>query len=83
MKKLVTIFFAGAVMLGMVFLGDLISSNKPFSVEAQDVHKTRRHRQHHRHRGVVRTTGHGTKKVLRKTGHGTKKVLHKTKQIVY
>ena|SRR5688572_18865290 len=35
MKKLITVFFAAAMMLGMAFIGGAVSTNNPFGAQAQ------------------------------------------------
>lgn len=42
MKKLTTLFFAGAMMLGLAFISDAVSSNNPFAANAQAVSVVRR-----------------------------------------
>ena len=74
MKKLVSLAFAVAMMFSVVFISDAISSNSPFSVQAQQkVTVTRRRK------GIIRKTYGGGKYVVRKTWDGTKWVSHKVK----
>jgi hypothetical protein len=85
MKRSITLLFA--VIFGLSFVIDGSASapkDRAVTTNAAAASGAGNYqRRHRRHRGVLRATGHGTKKVLRKTGHGTKKVLHKTKEIVY
>jgi hypothetical protein len=71
MKKLINLVFAIAMMFSVVFIGDMISSNAPFSVKAQQVTVKKRRK------GVVRRGYAGGKWVVRKSWNGTKYVSHK------
>jgi hypothetical protein len=99
MKKVINLVFAVAMMFSVVFIGDAISSNAPFSVNAQQV-TVRKRRKGVIRKGyaggkwVVRKTWNGTKYVSRKVWTGTKwtgkktwkggrKVVSRTKKIVY
>ena len=73
MKKLINLFFAAAMMFGVVFIGDAISSNGNLSVQAQQTVTVRKRR-----KGVVRKTYGGGKYVVRKTYGGGKYVVRKT-----
>ena len=99
MKKLMNLVFAVAMILSVVLIGDAISSNAPFSVNAQQVTVKKRRKGVVRRgyaggRWVVRKTWNGTKYVSRKVWVGTKwtgkktwktgrKVVSRTKKIVY
>lgn len=72
MKKLINLFFAVAMMFSVVFIGEAISSNAPFSVNAQEVTVKRKRRP-----GIARSTYRGGKWVVRKTWNGTKYVSRK------
>ena len=74
MKKLMSLVFAVAMMFSVVFLSEAISSNSPFSVQAQQKITVKRRR-----KGVIRKTYAGGKWVVRKTWNGTKWVSHKVK----
>ena len=74
MKKLMTLFFAAAMMLSMVFVGDMISSNGNLSVKAQQVTVKRKKR------GLASQTYRGGKYVYRKSANGVRYVYRKTKQ---
>jgi hypothetical protein len=69
MKKLMNLVFAAAMMFSVVFIGEAISSNAPFSVNAQQTVTVKR-----RKKGVVRRGYAGGKWVVRKTWNGTKYV---------
>jgi hypothetical protein len=71
MKKVINLVFAAAMMFSVVFIGDAISSNAPFSVNAQQVTVRKRRK------GVIRKTYAGGKWVTRKTWNGTKYVSRK------
>lgn len=99
MKKVINLVFAAAMMFSVVFIGDAISSNAPFSVNAQQVTVKKRRKGVIRKgyaggKWVVRKTWNGTKYVSRKVWVGTKwtakktwkggrKVVSRTKKIVY
>jgi len=71
MKKVINLFFAVAMMFSVVFIGEAISSNAPFSVNAQQVTVKKRRK------GVIRKSYAGGKWVVRKTWNGTKYVSRK------
>ena len=84
MKKLVTLFFAMAMMFSIAFIGDALSSNGTMSASAQTV-TVRKHRRHgiaHRtYRGgkyVAHKTYRGGRYVVRKSYHGGRYVVRKT-----
>jgi hypothetical protein len=99
MKKLINLVFAAAMMFSVVFIGEAISSNAPFSVNAQQVTVKKRRKGVIRKgyaggKWVVRKTWNGTKYVSRKVWVGTKwtgkktwktgrKVVSRTKKVVY
>ena len=99
MKKLMNFVFAVAMMFSVVFIGEAISSNAPFSVKAQEVTVKKRRKGVIRRgyaggKWVVRKTWNGTKYVSRKVWVGTKwtgkktwktgrKVVSRTKKVVY
>jgi len=99
MKKLMNLVFAVAMMFSVVFIGEAISSNAPFSVNAQQVTVKKRRKGVIRKgyaggKWVVRKTWNGTKYVSRKVWVGTKwtgkktwktgrKVVSRTKKVVY
>lgn len=58
--------FAVAMMFSVVFVGEAISSNAPFSVQAQKVTVKKRKK------GIIRKSYAGGKWVVRKTWDGTK-----------
>jgi len=63
--------FAVAMMFSVVFIGDALNSNAPFSVNAQQVTVKKRRK------GVIRKSYAGGKWVVRKTWNGTKWVSKK------
>ena len=63
MKKLSSLFFAVAMMFSVVFISEAVSSNSPFSAQAQVTVKKR-------NRGVVGAVGDGGKYVYRKAKQG-------------
>lgn len=71
MKKLTTLFFAVAMMLSIVFIGDAISSNGNLSVNAQQVRVKRRSR------GLASRTYRGGKYVYHKSANGARYVYRK------
>jgi hypothetical protein len=99
MKKFLNLVFAVAMIFSVVFIGDAISSNAPFSANAQQVTVKKRRKGIIRKgyaggKWVVRKTWNGTKYVSRKVWVGTKwtgkktwktgrKVVSRTKKIVY
>lgn len=71
MKKLIGVFLAAVMMFSIVFISEAISSNSPFSAQAQVTVKKKRVG------GVVGKTYRGGKYVVRKTWNGTKYVSKK------
>ncbi len=71
MKKLVTIFFAAAMLASIPFIGSALSSDAS-SVSAQTVTVRRTRR-----RGVASRTYRGGRYVVRRTWDGTKYVSRK------
>jgi len=71
MKKLMNLVFAAAMMFSVVFIGDAISSNAPFSANAQQVTVKKKRK------GIIRKGYGGGKWVVRKTWNGTKYVSRK------
>jgi len=71
MKKVLNLVFAVAMIFSVVFIGDAISSNAPFSVNAQQVTVRKRRK------GVIRKSYAGGKWVVRKSWNGTKWVSKK------
>lgn len=76
MKKLGYLFFAAVMMFSVVFVSDAISSNSPFSAQAQEGQV----RVKRRSKGIIRRTASGVKYVGRKTYQGAKYVGKKTYQ---
>lgn len=74
MKKLFSLFFAAAMLFSVVFISEAISSNNPFSAQAQ-VRVRRRG-----NGSIASRTYRGGKYVAHKTVRGTKYVAHKTKR---
>ena len=72
MKRLTYLFFAVGMMFSMVFISNAISSNNPFSTQAQSKVTVKRG-----NKGIVRRTYGGGKYVVRKTWNGTKYVSRK------
>lgn len=72
MKKLISGFFALTMLLSLAFFSNAISSNNPFSVQAQEVSVKRKNR------GLASTTWRGTKYVYRKAAGGVRYVYRKT-----
>ena len=72
MKKLTGLFCAVVMMLSLVFIGDMISSDNPLSVKAQKVSVKRKRR------GVATQTYRGGKYVYRKSAGGVRYVYRKT-----
>ena len=72
MKKLTTLFFAVAMMLSIVFIGDAISSNGNLSVNAQQVRVKRRSR------GLASKIYRGGKYVYHKSANGVRYVYRKS-----
>jgi hypothetical protein len=75
MKKILNLVFAVAMMFSIVFIGEAISSNAPFSVNAQEVTVKRKRRP-----GIARSTYRGGKWVVKKSWNGTKYVSKKVWQ---
>jgi hypothetical protein len=63
MKKLSSLFFAAAMMFSVVFISEAVSSNSPFSAQAQVTVKKK-------NRGVVGAVAGGGKYVYRKAKQG-------------
>ena len=89
MKKIVSALFALAMLLSVVFIGEVTSSNNPLSVSAQSMQSTvgvKRKKKGIARRTygggkyVVRRTWDGTKYVSRRVWVGTKWTAHKTKR---
>jgi len=96
MKKYTGLFLTAVMMFSIVFISEAISSNSPFSAQAQVTVKKRRvggvaGGAYRGGRYVVRKTWNGTKYVSRKvyvgtkyagkkTVQGTKYAAHKTKR---
>ncbi len=79
MKKTFGIFFAFAMILSLAFIGDALSSNNPYSVQAQTQTRTGRVVvRRKRTGGVVGATARGTRYVAHKTKVAGKYVAHKT-----
>ena len=72
MKKFMNLVFAVAMMFSVVFIGEAISSNAPFSVKAQQTVTVKR-----RKKGIARRSYAGGKWVVKKTWNGTKYVSRK------
>ena len=71
MKKVISLFFAIAMMFSIVFIGEAISSNGNLSVNAQTVVRTKKKK------GIIRRSYRGGKWVVRKTWNGTRWVYRK------
>ena len=79
MKKTIGIFFAFAMILSLVFIGDTLSSNNPLAVQAQTQTRTGRVVvRRKRTGGVVGGVVNGTRYVAHKTKRAGKYVAHKT-----
>jgi hypothetical protein len=63
MKKLISLFFAVAMMFSVVFISEAVSSNSPFSAQAQVTVKKK-------NRGLVGAVAGGGKYVYRKAKQG-------------
>jgi predicted RNA-binding protein len=74
MKKLISGFFALAMLLSSVFVSGAISSNNPLSVKAQEVTVKKKSK------GIASKTWSGTKYVYRKAAGGARFVYRKTAQ---
>ena len=73
MKKLTSLFFAVATMFSVVFISEVVSSNSPFSAQAQVTVKKK-------NRGVVGAVAGGGKYIYRKGKDGAIYTYRKTKQ---
>ena len=73
MKKIGVLFFAAAMMLSIVFIGDALSSNGTLSVNAQTV-SVKKHRRH----GTVHRIYRGGRYVGYKVYRGGRWVVVKT-----
>ncbi len=83
MRKLSGLFFAAVMMFSMVFISEAVSSNSPFSAQAQVTVKRRGNksiasRTYRGGRYVYRKGAQGTRYVYRKTVSGTKYVGKQT-----
>lgn len=68
MKKMfISLFFATAMIFSMAFVGEMVSSQTPFSAQAQTTTVKKKKRV-----GAIRYIGRGTKYVGKKIWHGTK-----------
>lgn len=74
MKKLISGFFAVAMVFSLAFFSEALSTNSPFSVKAQQVSVKRKNR------GIASTTYRGGKYVYRKSAAGVRYVYRKTAQ---
>jgi len=74
-NKLGAAIFAAMMILGIVYIGDAVSSNSPFSAQAQVVTVKRKKKV-----GITRRVYRGGKWVTVKTWKGGKWVAHKTKR---
>ena len=80
MKKILGVFFAFAMLLSVAFVGEMTSSNSPFSAQAQtEMQTTRRGNVTVRRKRTGGVVG-GAKYVGRKTYRGAKYVGRKTYQ---
>lgn len=82
MKKILGILFAFLMILSVAFIGDAISSNNPFSAQAQ----TRKGNVtvKRKNNGIATRTARGAKYIYRKGKNGTVYVYRKTaKGVVY
>jgi len=70
-KKIVNLFLVLVMMISIVFISNSVSTNNPFSVQAQQVTVKKRRK------GLVRRGYSGGKWVVRKTWDGTKWVSKK------
>lgn len=83
MKKLSSLFFAAVMMFSIVFVSEAISSNSPFSAQAQVKVKRRGNgsiasRTYRGGKYIYRKSAKGTRYVYRKTVKGTKYVGKQT-----
>lgn len=74
MKKLLGLSLSLLMIVGLVFIGEAISSNGSFTVKAQTVTVKRKKR------GIGTRTYRGGKYVVKKTWKGTKWTAHKVKR---
>ena len=70
MRKITSLIFALTMVLSIAFVGELTSSQNPFSAQAQVTVKKK-------NVGIARKTWRGGKWVVRKTWNGTKYVSKK------
>jgi hypothetical protein len=75
MKKLMNLVFAVAMIFSVAFIGEAISSNAPFSAQAQEVTVRKKRRP-----GIARSTYRGGKWVVKRSWDGTKYVSKKVWQ---
>lgn len=75
MKKILSVFFALAMLLSIAFIGEATSSSSPFSAQAQT--QTRRGSVTVRRKRTGGVVG-GTRYVAHKTKRAVKYVAHKT-----
>jgi len=80
MKKFAALIFAFAMMLSIVFIGDAVSSNAPFSANAMTAQVKVRHRRHGVARRYYHHSANGVRYGAHKTKRGTKWTAHKTKR---
>ena len=73
MRKVSSLFFAVAMMFSMVFISEAISSNSPFSTQAQVTAKRN-------NGGLAGKTARGAKYIYRKGKNGVVYTYRKTKQ---
>ena len=71
-KKIISLFFAFAMIFSMAFVGGIASNNTPFSAQAQTATVKKKNV------GVIRKAGRGGKYVGKKVWNGTKWVGKKT-----
>jgi hypothetical protein len=99
MRKITSLIFAAAMILSIAFVGEMTSSNNPFSANAQVTVVRKKsvgvgRRAYRGGKWVVRKSWNGTKYVSKKVWVGTKwtgkttwkggrKVVSRTKKIVY
>lgn len=72
MKKVMSLFFAAAMMFSITFIGSSVSSNGNLSAQAQQTVRVR-----HRNNGVFSRGYRGGRYVVRKSWNGTKWVSRK------
>ena len=79
MRKILNLIFAMAMILSIVFIGDLASSNNPFAAQAQTKVSVRK-----KNNGLYGKSKSGVKYLYRKGKNGTVYVYRKSKQgVVY